>query len=282
MHQFSLATFVAAAAAAAATAAAAPDATTTLNRVPLAFEANAGQHPKEVRYFARGANYNLALTGTEAWFAPAGGSQSIRMSLVGGNPNHKVEALQQIAGRTNYLKGPDPSKWQTDVANFSKIAWREVYPGVDLVFYGKQKTVEYDFIVKPGADVAKIRMRFEGAAAMSIDANGDLLLKTKEGQIRQPKPVVYQSIGDNIQGRYVLQGNEVGFELGDYDKTRDLVIDPYFTYTSFLGGNQIDVILDIAADAAGNAYVTGWTNSTTGFPLVAPYQSALSSTGTGP
>jgi len=260
-------------------AAATPDATATLNRVPLAFETNMGQFPKEVRYFGRGLNYNLALTRNEAWFSPAGGSQSVRMSLVGGKTDPAVEALQRIAGRTNYLNGSDPSKWRTDVANFGKIAWREVYPGVDLVFYGKQKMLEYDFIVKPGAEVSRIRMRFEGAGAMSIDANGDLLMRTKEGEIRQPKPVVYQSIGNRIEGRYVLEGNEVGFEIGEYDKTRELVIDPYFTYLSFLGGNSLDWVDDIAVDAAGNAYVIGKTHSMAGFPLAAPFQSALSSTG---
>jgi uncharacterized repeat protein (TIGR01451 family) len=250
---------------------------TAYGQLPLAFEQNDGQTAEEVRFLSRGAGYTLFLTSADAVLAlrktsPEGNRAGtvLRMKLRGGSPASRVAGRGELPGRTNYLIGRDPEKWRRGVARFEKVEYENVYPGVNLVYYGNQRQLEYDFIVSPGADPQRIRLAFDGTQALRIDDRGDLVLETRGDPVRLQKPVIYQEIDgrrEQITGAYLLEDNgEVTFQVGSYDTTRPLVIDPVLVYSTYLGGTGHDLALDIAVDADGNAYVVGNTLSTD-FPV---------------
>ncbi|HYL39266.1 MAG TPA: SBBP repeat-containing protein [Bryobacteraceae bacterium] len=222
-----------------------------------------------MRYLARASRYTLflesnglALAGHDSWI--------VRMTLVHGNRAAKLEALDPLTGRSNYFLGNNPRKWRTRVPNYARVAVRDAYPGIDLILYGKNGELEYDWVVAPGADPQQIRLKLEGAVPSRVESNGDLRLSA---QIRQRKPVLYQMVEGRrfeIDGGYVVRGREISFRVPAYDRRRPLVIDPALTYTTFLGGRgQSNIGEAVAVDAAGNAYVTGYTDSPN-FPLVHP------------
>ena len=236
----------------------------------LSFEENKGQTDPRVQYLARGKGYTLFLTSTEAVLRA--GPDVLRIKLAGANPASKALGAEPQVARSNYFIGDDPAEWRTDVANYGRVRFAEVYPGIDLVYYGKDRQIEHDWMVKPGADPSKIRLKFAGVRRMYVDQSGDLVLETRSGQLRQKKPVAYQGNGKEIAGRYVIRaGFEAGFELGRYDFAKPLVIDPVLVYSSYLGGSLTDLGFAIAADAAGSAYVTGATNSID-FPVASALQ----------
>lgn len=265
-------------------------------KLPLSFERNDGQTDAQVKFLARGTGYSLFLTGPgEAVMAlrksqlrpapgagdllasatsdtgPGAPSDVLRIKLVGGNPKPQIEGLGALPGRSNYFIGNDPKKWHTNVSNYTKVKYRAVYPGVDLVYYGNQRQVEHDFVVAPGASPGAITLNFEGAEKLSLDAQGDLVLATKNGEARLQKPVCYQleanGARDKTAGNYVLKGkNQVGFEIVAYDASKLLIIDPVLVYSTYLGGGpDFDHGFNIAVDSAGNAYVIG-TTINTNFP----------------
>jgi carbohydrate binding protein with CBM6 domain/beta-propeller repeat-containing protein len=259
-------------------------------KLPLHFEANRGQTDKDVRFLSRGAGYSLYLTADEAVLVLAKPnadakrdaktqvkSVALRMSLVGAARRPVVSGLEEQAGKANYFTGKDPAKWRTNVQTYAKVHYQNVYPGIDLVYYGNQRKLEYDFVVAPGADPKKIVLAFKGADKVEIDARGDLVLHSPGGDIRQHKPIVYQEIDgirQEIAGRYVRKGaNRVGFQVAAYDRSRPLVIDPVLVYSTYLGGGGIsskgdDLAYGIALDADRNAYVAGSTTSAN-FPTTA-------------
>ena len=246
-------------------------------KLPLNFEPNHGQINSRVNFLSRGSGYSLFLTSTEAVLVlPRAESIQntkdeqavLRMQLIGSNPEPHVIGLDELSGRSNYLTGNDPRKWHTDVPTYARVKYQDVYPGVDLIFYGNQRRLEYDFIVSPGADSEGITVSFSGADGLEVNAQGDLVLRIGDAQIHQQKPTVYQEADGTrqaIAGGYVLKGNQVGFQLASFDATRPLVIDPVFS--TYWGGTGIDRGLGIAVDSSGNAYVTGYTLSTN-FPTV--------------
>ncbi len=211
----------------------------------------------------------------------------LRVKLAGAKPAPEVTGLDELPGKSNYFIGNDPAKWRANVPNYAKVRYEEVYPGIDLVYYGNQRQLEYDFVVAPGADPRAIRLRVDGAVApmsssaagtppLQIDANGDLVISTDGGEVRFHKPVVYQvpapvaaqhgrRTTDNRQfldGRYVLAANnDVRFEVSAYDETRPLIIDPVLSYSTYLGGIDYDDAYGIAVDSAGSAFVVGETAS---------------------
>jgi hypothetical protein len=258
--------------------------------LPLAFEINQGQTDAPVRFLARGAGYSLFLTPTEAVLAlrppvstpvdlatdrpghraMAGNDPTqptvMRLALAGANPAPIVEGLDLQPGRSHYLIGNDPARWQRNVARFGKVNYHQVYPGVDLVYYGNQRQLEYDFVVAPGADPGRIQLKPSGVQSLKLDEQGNLVLGTGRGEMLQHKPLIYQDIGGKrrmVDGRYsLLDEQRVGFVVGQYDTTQALVIDPVLAYSTYLGGSDIEAELRIAVDGDGNAYVTGSTRST--------------------
>src|SRR6266480_1059482 len=245
-------------------------------KLPLHFEANQGQTHQDVRFLARGAGYSLFLTAGEAVLVltkpnpdatqARGTPVVVRMSLVGAAPKPPVSGLDELPGKANYLIGKDPAKWRTNVPTHAKVHYRAVYPGIDLVYYGNQRQLEYDFVVAPGADPERIVLGFQGAERLEINAEGELVLHAAGGAIRQQVPVIYQEINGvrtKIEGRYVLKdAHRVGFQVAAYDQSRPLVIDPTLVYATYLGGSGDEAGYSIAVDAQGAAYVTGTTTST--------------------
>src|SRR5207249_7549696 len=190
----------------------------------------------------------------------------LRIRFVGANPKTRVQGQEELPGKANYFIGNAPTKWRTKVPTYAKVRYDDLYPGVDLIYYGTQRQLEYDVVVRPGADPNRIIFGIQGADDLEVDAQGDLVLHTAAGQIRQHKPFVYQEVDGvrkEIPGGYVLTGvHQVSFEVGAYDPSLSLVIDPVLAYSTYLGGSNSDGGSGIAVDAAGNAYVTGTANST--------------------
>jgi len=236
-----------------------------------------------VKYLAHSAHSTLWLTQNGAVLkAAAGGGQKsavLELRFAGANPTPRMEAEEQRTGVSNYFIGRDPNNWHTGVPQFSKVRYRNVYPGIDVVFYGNASELEYDFVVRPGADPGKIRLAFDGADAITADTSGDLVVKIGGAELRSRKPRIYQksAAGDQlVNGRYAVLGKRsAGFVMDGYDRTRLLVVDPVLSYASFLGGEGADVANGIAMDAQGNIYLAGSTNSSQ-FPTKAAFNPGLS------
>lgn len=212
-------------------------------------------------------------------------SAVLRMKLTGANRAPVAVGLEELPGKSNYFSGRDPKRWRAGIPTYAKVKYEGVYPGVDLVYYGKERQLEYDFVVAPGADPRSIRLDFNGADKVTVDDRGDLVLETGGGQIRMRKPVIYQigqgagqeapGVKQEIAGGYTLDANcQVSFEIGAYDPSRTLVIDPVMVYSTYLGGSGEDVGTNITVDSSGNAYVTGLTESAN-FPTANPAQRTL-------
>lgn len=244
--------------------------------LPLSFEANQGQTDARVQFLSRGNGYNLFLARDEAVLslaqeAKTGHSSVVRMRLVGANRSAAVNGLDELPGKSAYFVGRDPSRWHSEIPNYARVQYRDVFPGVDLVYYGHQGRLEYDFVLAPGADPSRIRIAFEGGQKLRME-NGDVVVKIAGGDVRLHQPVLYQRHGEEkkaVDGRFVLASNrEVAFAVGAYDKREALVIDPSLVYSTYLGGKNLEKALGVAADREGNAYVTGSTASAD-FPTTA-------------
>ena len=245
-------------------------------KLPMAFEANRGQTDGQVKFLSRGSGYTVFLTPSEAVLAlrrTAGRESSaaavLRMKLMGASAAAKVTGLKELPGKSNYFIGNDPRKWHTQVPAYAQVRYQNAYPGIDLLYYGHQGQLEYDFVVAPGASPKAITLAITGTShdgPLRIDSEGNLVASLDDGQVSLHKPVVYQPAGagrNYVDGRYVLKGeHEVGFEIAASDPARPLVIDPTLTYSTYLGGTDYDDGNGIAVDSVGNAYVTGSTFST--------------------
>jgi hypothetical protein len=270
------------------------EARAAFGRLPMSFEQNQGQSDGSVKFLARGNGYGLYLTSGEAALV-FGGHQSgkaetsaVEMKFAGANPGAEVAGSERLPGHSNYFIGNDPSRWVRNVSQFGRVVYREVYPGIDLAFYGKQGRLEYDFDVAPGADPDRIQLDLTGADKLQVASNGDLVLAKSGRELRFQAPHIYQNAAagiQNVQGAFVLRGNDhVSFKVGDYDRTRTLVIDPVFVFSTFLGGSgqeSCGVIVNgtqtspvahcpaIAVDSASRVYVAGATTSSSSFPVPA-------------
>lgn len=279
------------AAPAAAQAAARSRARSLFEGLPLMFEPNQGQGNLEqsdarVKFVARGSGYSLYLGAEGAILnlnrSAARGNQaeSVEMKLAGASPKAAITALEPLPGKSNYLLGNEPSKWRTGIPQFARVRYEQVYPGINLVFYGNQGHLEYDFQVAPGADPARAELEFDPAKQLALK-DGALVVKGKGGSVRFEAPQVYQEIGRRpqpVEGHFVVRGaHRVGFAIGNYDHSRELVIDPLLSFATYFGGANNELNNSIAVDSALNIYLAGSTNSPT-LPTVAgttPFQSGL-------
>ena len=230
--------------------------------LPVAFEKNTGQTDTSVRYFARapGAGLSLMDSGAVLTVDQEDRHAVFRMTLEGARPHPEIEGCAQLAGYANYFTGNDESKWHTHIPLFERVRYRDAYPGIDLVFHGQAQTLEYDWVVTPGADPRVIRMGFRGANKMTIDGAGDLVLEIGGIQIRQRRPHIYQD-GREIAGRFVRRGRAIGFEVDAYNPSQPLTIDPVLSYASFLGTATLDTGIAVAMDPKGFLLLMGNTNS---------------------
>ncbi|HEV3330984.1 MAG TPA: choice-of-anchor D domain-containing protein, partial [Bryobacteraceae bacterium] len=264
--------------------------------LPMQFERNLGQTSPEVNFVLRGSGSTLFLTSAGAvlrleparqpstrldvaWSGTASASTTkpsvLDMSWVDANREATAEGLDELPGKSNYFVGNDPKMWRTSVPAYAKVKYRDLYPGVDLVYYGDKGRLEFDLIVAPGALPEAIRLKLTGARRLKIDRRGDLVFWLSHREARLHKPTVYQLAGttrQGIEGRYALtRDNEIRFQVGAYDRSRPLVIDPQLMYSSYLGGSESDAGQKVALDSQGNTYVVGYTSSLN-FPIVSPLQ----------
>lgn len=247
-----------------------PDARTLLGQLPLIFEPNHGQADPGVKFLARGSGYSLFLDNSGAVLGMRTGSSTtgrserfVRMKLVGASVSAIPRGTDPLPGKTNYLIGNDPRNWHQAIPQFAGVHYDNVYPGIDLVFYGNQGHLEYDFKVAPGADPSQAELQFDGAGKLELD-HGDLILSGKNDRgLRLQAPQVYQRDGDRriqVAGRFVLRSaNRVGFEIGTFDRDRELVIDPVLFFSTYFGGSGSETSPSVAIDPAGNIYLVGTT-----------------------
>jgi len=242
-----------------------------LAKLPLSFVANAGQMDSTCLFIVRGAGHTIFFTASEVAFSAIQRTEDeslasvVRLRFAGANPNPTIEGLEQLPGMANFFLGNDPAKWRTNVPTYEAVVYRELYPGIDLVYRGRKGHLKNEFLVSPGADPGMIRLVYNGVESLTLRKDGALVLETQFGELIEAKPVVYQEIKDRrveVEGTYRLLGDgQVSFTLGLYDKAYPLVIDPVLAYSTYLGGSRHDHGTEIAVDAWGNAYVTGYTHS---------------------
>ena len=266
-------------------AAMATPAPTRMANRPLFFEANCGQASPPAQFVAHSRSGTVLLGPAEvvilqATTEPQAGRRgraagrghnrqaeisTLSLQFIGGNPQAVMTGVDPLAGKINYIRGSDPLSWLTEVPAFDRVRVVEVYPGIDLVYYGNQQKLEYDLVVAPGADAGAVCLRVTGADRLELDAQGDLVLSIGTAQLRQHKPILHQVIGGvrrDITGGYRLKDPQtVSFEVGHYDPQWPLIIDPVLSYSSYFGGNRQDTAWDVALDGAGNVYMAGETIS---------------------
>jgi Bacterial Ig-like domain (group 1)/Beta-propeller repeat len=242
-------------------------------KLPLAFVPNSGQTEAPVRFSARAVGASFYFTQTEAIlsFAKAADHRRIVLGLafLGANPETRLEGRGLLPGKVNYLIGSDPKKWHTNISSYGQVVYRDLWPGIDMVFRGDANRLKYEFVLRPGARVKDIRLAYRGADRLALGAGGQLLIATGAGTLTDARPVSYQEVRGRrvpVKSRFLLepaagQTTAYGFGVGAYDPRRPLVIDPGLLYSTYLGGASTDVGNPIAVDAAGNAYVTGETSS---------------------
>jgi len=279
----------------------------TYGKLPLHFEANQGQVDQRVRFLSRGSGYNLLLTSNEAVLtlsrrennkdnnstAERGGRERIGEGLIptgnlwmrweGANEEAKIEGVEGLDGKSHYIIGNDPKKWRTNISLYRKVRYRDLYPGVDLVYYGNQGQLEYDLIVMPEGDPNAIRLAIEGAEEVRVNEGGDLVVRISGGEVIQHKPLIYQETEGKreiIRGGYVVDslGKQdekgkvrISFKIDHFDREKPLIIDPYLVYSTYLGGSSTDTAYGIAVDDSGSAYIAGMTLSPD-FPTINPIQ----------
>jgi hypothetical protein len=259
---------------------------------PLAFEENQGQTDPQVNYLARGNGFTLFLTGSDAVFSihsktprdrrltgrhvrarntmelsesHAAATAMVRMHLVDANSSARVMAQTPLSAKSNYYLGNDPRNWRTNVSNYATVSYAGVYPGIDLAYHGRQHDLEFDFMVEPEANPALIRLAFNGAAGIATDDSGNLEVGSGSEKLVFHKPFAYQQANGSrqiVDARFVIQADKVGFRLGRYDHSRELVIDPTVTFATFMGGSAEDDAYGVNFDLFGNVYITGQTAST--------------------
>jgi len=264
-------------------------------KLPMGFEPNVGQANAQAKFLARGEGYTVFLTPGEAVLGLRNGTgtqprdlagdsvsssehragDTLRIKLIGANSELVLAGIDELPGKSNYLKGNQPGNWHVGIPTYRKVAERGVYSGIDLVYYGTQRQLEYDFVLAPEADPRVIQLAIDGPKKLHIDTQGELVARVAGGEVHLKKPVAYQEANSGKQtvaANYVLRRDGgVAFHLGKYDKSRTLVIDPILSYSTYLGGSNIDGANAIAVAPDKTAFITGGTYSLD-FPTAHPLQ----------
>jgi hypothetical protein len=252
-----------------------------LNGLPISFEENHGQVDSNVRYLAHAGKSAIYFTPNEAVLAlysrdskkqPA--LSALRMRWIGANEHSEMVAERPLPGRINYLIGRDPARWHTGLPTYGQVRYRDLFPGVDAVFFGKDGEIEYDLVLRPGTDPEKISFGLEGVQSMKLAGNGDLVLQLANGEVRHRRPMVYQENDGArrwLSAHYVIHNNKtIGYEIAGVNRKLPLVIDPTLLYSTYIGSNTPDSVNSVAVDQFGQAYITGST--VFGFPTKNPAQ----------
>ena len=279
------------------------DTPSAMSSIPFMFEKNIGQHKNESKFVLRNSKNSIYFLESEIVlsimkFKEDNKEKSfkykfdtkenmsqrefevnlLKMKLENSNKDPEIIGLNEFDCKINYFKGKDKTDWTTGIPVYEKLLYKEVYPGIDLVYYGNEGTLEYDFVVSPNGDFSKIKLNFEGADKVQLDEDGNLIVEINESTIKMLKPKVYQQVNDkkiDLENSFVVDGDNIRFDIPNYDKSKVLVIDPPLLYGSYLGGNNEDAGYKVAVDSKENAYITGWTYSTEEFPLQNPYQGTI-------
>jgi hypothetical protein len=260
--------------------------------LPLSFEENSGHAGRDAKFLAKGRGFQLDLLPNEAdlhltvpqqaarddrrqrgpkYHLEAAETEvstrqeSLRLNLLGARSSPKMLGIGELPGKTSYFIGKDPRQWRLNVSTFGRVLYQGVYPGIDLVYYGNNRQLEYDFMVQPGATPAVIRIQEGGARNMELDSEGNLLLSTSAGAVRLKKPVVYQVLNNDrvyVTGSFkIINGNTIGIAVAGYDRSKPLVIDPTLNYATFVGESVDDKVNGIALGTDGSTYVAGVTST---------------------
>jgi hypothetical protein len=235
-----------------------------LRGLPFSFEPNLGQTDPRVKFLARSRGMTLFVTSTEAVFLTT--RCAVRMRLVGASSAAEIQGVDPLPGRSHSFVGRDPGRWRVNAPTYARVRSRDVYRGIDLVYYGTEdRQLEYDFVVAPGADPRAIRLAFDGVDRLQLDDNGDLVLRVGETRLRLGKPLVYQMSAEgrrSISGAWTLDdANTVRFRLGSYDRSEMLVIDPTVALATYVGGSAADQAFGTALGSDGSVFLTGNTTS---------------------
>jgi hypothetical protein len=281
--------------------------------LPLIFEPNQGQAnldraDSRARFIARGSGFNVLLGSDGAIFnlrsslrsessnpstrrdsarndAPQNDApqrfESFRMKLAGANPNASLTATDLLPGKSNYILGNDPARWRHGIPQFARVRYENIYPGINLVFYGHEGRLEYDFQVAAGAEASRAELEFDGADAVEL-RDGAVLIQRRGASMRLEALRVYQEIAgrkQTVNARFVLRGpNHIGFALGPYDHARELIIDPIPSFSTYFGGTGDERATSVTLDGSGNVYLTGSTNSPNLPVTTGAYQNSLNTT----
>jgi hypothetical protein len=261
---------------------------------PLRFEANTGQTDSRVNYLARGDGYTVFLAGGDAVLkvrasapmenprivsalgddpgtaaeqsTPGESGAVLRLDLAGAHANPSASGEEPLPGTSNYFQGASPAQWRTHETDYGGVRYRGVYPGIDVLYHANNAFLEYDFDVAPGADPRLIRLKLTGAQRTGVAPDGDLVVNLGAGEVRMHKPVIYQETPrgrSQVDGGYILLAdNEAGFRLGRFDRGLPLVIDPTLAFSTYLGGNERELMFGLALDQSDDVYVCGTTYST--------------------
>lgn len=293
-----------------------PNVRTKYGALPLSFEANEGQTDPSVQFISHGSGYTLFLRQTDALLALQSQRQTdvvqqkkdtkrklfeasklyrgtprarkskktktVSVTMEGANPNASVQPLDELPGKSNYFIGNDPKKWRTGIATFGRVKYAAVYPGIDLLYYGRQRQLEFDFVVAPGADPRTIGLKIEGDGQVLFTKSGNVRVRSGDESFELRHPEIFQMDGSKkqlVSGSFIQRSDHsIGFQIGAYDHDRQLIIDPTLAYSTYLGGNGTDDGFGIAVDSSGSAYVVGQTTSTN-FPTLTGYTSASNASG---
>jgi hypothetical protein len=274
--------------------AAGPSPARAIGHLPLAFEENFGQAGSDTRFLARSPNYTVLLGDTQATVVFQEASQrsrigraiqssravmgSLLLNLIGATRSGDATGENVLAARSNYFIGNDPALWHTNIPTYSRVRYSSIYKGIDLVYYGNDGNLEYDFILHPGSDSETIRFGLDHSTSVQLQANGDLLVRVGDAKLQLRKPVAYQIIRGQktkIESHFRMLGKgQYGLRIGHYDARYDLIVDPVLTYSTYLGGKDDEGIFGIAFDNDRNLYVAGETSSVN-FPTKNPIQSQV-------